>query len=397
MHSEDKQNHPEESGVETAPPSPQTEAKPPGDGPARRSHPLRKILRIPWLRWTALFTGALILAAWFGFTRPAVHSRLSTLLGSGSAAEASAASPSEETTQPLPQIPRPGPETFISRGIVSHSDETAGGRLDVTTYTVQAGDFLFGIAEQFDLQPETILWSNYSVLKDNPDFLKPGQMLFILPVDGLYYQWQAGDRLDKVAESFGVTPEDIILWPGNYLDPAINIQNPDIPPGTWLVVQDGHREFTQWEIPVIRRTDNTPWVAGGEGACQGPFSGPAGTGMWTWPTASHWVCGNEYTAYHHGIDLYITMDEPIRAADRGVVVYAGWNTWGYGNLVVVDHGNDWQTVYAHLDQVNVYCGATVNRGESIGLGGTTGNSTGPHLHFEMIFSGLRVNPHDYLF
>ena len=78
------------------------------------------------------------------------------------------------------------------------------------------------------------------------------------------------------------------------------------------------------------------------------------------------------------------------------MVYAGWNTWGYGYLVVIDHGNDWQTVYAHLDEVDVFCGAIVNRGETIGLGGTTGNSTGPHLHFEMIFSGVRVNPHQYL-
>jgi murein DD-endopeptidase MepM/ murein hydrolase activator NlpD len=295
----------------------------------------------------------------------------------------------------MPAVIRQKIDPFIDRAVEPHTT-AADIREDVITYTVQPGDYLFSIASNFGLKPETLLWSNYGVLKDNPELILPGQVLFVLPVDGVYYQWQSGDRLDAVAGRFGVAPEDIILWPGNYLSPEIDIQNPAIPPGSWLVVPGGHREFKQWEIPVIRRTDNSKWSAGGEGACQGPFSGPAGTGYWTWPTASHWVCGNEYTAYHHAIDLYITMREPILSADRGVVVYAGWNTWGYGYLVVVDHGNDWQTVYAHLDSVAVFCGAIVNRGEPIGLGGTTGNSTGPHLHFEMIFRGIRINPHEYL-
>jgi murein DD-endopeptidase MepM/ murein hydrolase activator NlpD len=89
------------------------------------------------------------------------------------------------------------------------------------------------------------------------------------------------------------------------------------------------------------------------------------------------------------------LGEPIRAADRGVVVYSGWNTWGYGNLIVVDHGNGWQTVYAHLYAVQVGCGGIVNRGETVGYGGSTGNSTGPHLHFEMVYNGVRVDPHGY--
>jgi murein DD-endopeptidase MepM/ murein hydrolase activator NlpD len=90
------------------------------------------------------------------------------------------------------------------------------------------------------------------------------------------------------------------------------------------------------------------------------------------------------------------MHGPLFAADRGVVVYAGWNTLGFGNLVVIDHGNGWQTVYGHLSRVDVGCGETVQRGGDIGLGGSTGGSTGPHLHFEMIFNGLRVDPIKYL-
>jgi LysM repeat protein len=340
-----------------------------------------------WPRRSASFFAAALLVVLVFLAGAAVHSWLIPAQGIPSTASLSTES-LVGAAKPLPQIPRPGVNLSINRAVAPHTEADD---------TVQAGDYLFAIAEKFQITPETILWSNYAVLKDNPELLVPGQTLFILPVDGVYYQWQTGDRLDTVAGSFGVTPEDIIFWPSNDLSPTIDIQNPGIIPGMWLVIPGGHREFEQWEMPVIRKTDSSKWAIGGEGACTtGPYSGPAGTGIWTWPTASHWVCGNEYTAYHHGIDLYITMDEPLHAADRGVVVYAGWNTWGYGNLVVIDHGNGWQTVYAHLDAVEVFCGAIVQWGGEIGLGGTTGNSTGPHLHFEMIYNGVRVNPHQYL-
>jgi murein DD-endopeptidase MepM/ murein hydrolase activator NlpD len=351
----------------------------------------------PWLRQSAYGAAAALLLIFLFLGGSALRSSLSSAssAATGSAAQAFPVTRQTEDAQPLPAIPPHGLNPYIARAAEPHT-AMADARRDVVTYTVREGDYLFAIADKFHIKPETILWSNYSVLNDNPEVIVPGQVLFILPVDGLYYQWQAGDRLDTVADRFGVVPEDIIFWPGNYIDPTVDVQHPSIPPGTWLVVPGGHREFKQWEIPVIRTTNGSRWSVGGEGACQGPFSGPAGTGFWTWPTASHWVCGYEYTLYHHGIDLYITMDEPIWAADRGVVVYAGWSTRGYGNLVVVDHGNDWQTVYAHLDEVDVFCGKTVNRGETVGLGGTTGNSTGAHLHFEMIFNGVRVNPHEYL-
>jgi LysM repeat protein len=367
------------------------------DSPAVKTNSWRETFRQPWLRWFAVFSVVAALMAGIVLAWPTVSSRLSGFVRYHPAAQTPSASASDELSQSLPQITRAGPNPFLSRIITSHSTEPADFRQDVITYTVQAGDFLFAIADKFKIKPETILWSNYTTLKDNPELILPGQVLNILPVDGLYYQWQAGDRLDTVAGAYGVMPEDIIFWPGNYLSPTIDVQNPGIPTGTWLVIPGGHREFKQWEMPVIRKTDKSPWGYGGAGACTtGPYSGPAGTGMWSWPTASHWVVGNEYSSYHHGIDLYITLGEPLHAADRGVVVYAGWNTWGYGNLVVVDHGNNWQTVYGHLSQVDVFCGATVQRGGEIGLGGSTGNSTGPHLHFEMIYNGVRVNPHDYL-
>jgi LysM repeat protein len=384
-----------EIGPEAANSSTSSQLEPGGHSDsAVNNNPWLAMLRQPWLRWFGFFMLLAVLIAVVVLARPAVSSWLSASTGNHAAVQTPSAS--EEAGQSLPQVSRSSLNPYLSRLITSGSTEPADFRADVITYTVQSGDYLFAIADKFKIRPETILWSNYAVLKDNPELIFAGQVLNILPVDGLYYQWQTGDRLDTVAGTYGVTPEDIILWPSNYISPTIDIQNPDITPGTWLVVPGGHREFKQWEPPVIRSTGGTSWTFGGPGACNGVYSGPAGANIWIWPTVSHWVGGNEYSAYHHGIDLAITMREPIRAADRGLVVYSGWNTWGYGNLVVVDHGNDWQTVYAHLDSVLVGCGGNVNRGETIGYGGTTGNSTGPHLHFEMIYNGVRVNPHDYL-
>lgn len=360
---------------------------------AVNNNPWLAILRQSWLRWFGFFMLLAILVAVVVLAKPTVSSWLSASTGNKAAAQTPSAS--EEAGQSLPQVSRANLNPYLSRLITSGSTEPADFRADVITYTVQSGDFLFAIADKFKIKPETILWSNYDVLKDNPEIIVPGQVLNILPVDGLYYQWQAGDRLDTVASTYGVTPEDIILWPGNYLSPTIDIQNPGIPPGMWLVVPGGHREFKAWEPQIVRSTSGTSWTFGGPGACNGVYSGSAGTGSWFLPTASNWIVGNNYSAYHHGIDLYLTLGEPVHAADRGVIVYAGWNTWGYGNLIVIDHGNGWQTVYGHLSRIDVGCGYTVQRGGQIGLGGSTGNSTGPHLHFEMIYNGVRVDPHGY--
>jgi murein DD-endopeptidase MepM/ murein hydrolase activator NlpD len=90
------------------------------------------------------------------------------------------------------------------------------------------------------------------------------------------------------------------------------------------------------------------------------------------------------------------MGQAIYAADTGVVVFAGWSDRGYGDLVIIDHLNGFHTFYAHLSQWNVSCGQQVYAGSIIGLGGSTGNSTGPHLHFEILDNGNRVDPHYYL-
>ena len=274
-------------------------------------------------------------------------------------------------------------------------------RQEIEKYTVLEGDTIFGIAEKFGLNPETILWGNYYTLLDNAHSLKPGQVLNILPVNGTYHEWQQGEGLNGVAKYYGVTPEDIINYPANGLDPATigDYANPNIQPGTWLIVPNGRREFISWSAPLgVTRENPASARVLGAGAC-GPISGGAvGYGTFIWPSNKHTLSGFDYSpsTNHWGIDISGNEGEGVYATDAGVVVYAGWNDYGYGNMIMIDHGNGFQSLYAHMSAFNVGCGQSVGQGDVIGAIGSTGNSSGSHLHFEIRAISSFVNPWDVL-
>jgi murein DD-endopeptidase MepM/ murein hydrolase activator NlpD len=274
-------------------------------------------------------------------------------------------------------------------------------RQEITTYTVQEGDTIFGISEKFGLDPETILWGNYSVLQDNPHALQPGQELNILPVNGTYYEWQDGDGLNGVSSFFGVTPEDVINFPGNNLDAATigDYARPNIEPGTMLIVPGGTREFVSWSAPLgVTREDPALARVLGPGACDPVAGGAVGFGNFVWPTNKHFLSGFDYSpkSNHWGIDLAGSEGEGVYAADAGVVVYSGWNNYGYGNMIMIDHGNGFQSLYAHLSDTYRFCGQSVGQGEGIGAIGSTGRSSGAHLHFEIMTATFKINPWDVL-
>jgi len=280
-------------------------------------------------------------------------------------------------------------ENVLSRRVEPSTQISKRSRVEILRYTVQSGDAVFSIAKKYGIKPETLLWGNYEVLNDDPHLLKPGQELNILPVDGTYYQWKEGDDIEAVADEFGVEPLAILEWPGNRLDPS----NPDIDPGAWLVVPGGSRPLRQWLVPDPIRPQAGVGSAYGPGGCSGDYSGGAvGTGGFIWPTSNHYLSGNDYWSGHLAIDIAAGYGSAIWAADSGVVVFAGWSTVGYGNMVMIDHGNGYLTLYGHLDYVSVGCGQSVYQGQTIGGGGSTGNSTGPHLHFEVRYQGGFINP-----
>ena len=273
----------------------------------------------------------------------------------------------------------------IVRSVALKTDISAKANYKITDYTVTQGDALFSIAKQFNVKPETVLWANYDILQDSPDSLRVGQKLEVPPVDGVYYKMQEGDTLQSIADKFSATVDDILNWPGNNID----LTDPKVEPGSYVMIPGGHREFVQWIIPTVARGRSGTANLGGT-ACG---EGPVGSTAFIWSSGNHSVSGNEYWSGHLGIDIAAGLGAPVWAADAGVVTIAqgGWNG-GYGNIVMIDHGNGWITVYGHLSQINVVPCQGVAQGQVIGLAGSTGNSTGPHLHFETRFNGGFVNP-----
>jgi len=265
----------------------------------------------------------------------------------------------------------------------------AGSREDVVEYEVAAGDSLFGIAKEYEVEPESILWANYDILNDDPHLISIGDRLKIPPVDGILYEWQQGDELEKVAAKYHATVDDILLYPGNDLD----ITNPVIEPGTYIMIPGGYREYRTWVVAVTAG-DNAGVTAqiAGPGSCT-PSGGYYGTYSFVWPAPYYGqVTGNDYWGGHQAIDAMCYEGDSIFASDSGVVIYAGSISGGYGNLVAIDHQNGYLTLYAHLSGFNVACGQSVAQGQVIGFCGSTGNSTGAHLHFEVRQNGGFVNP-----
>jgi murein DD-endopeptidase MepM/ murein hydrolase activator NlpD len=262
-------------------------------------------------------------------------------------------------------------------------------REEVIQYTVQQGDSVFAIAQNFNLKPETILWANFDQLQDSPDSLSVGMELNVPPVDGVYYQWNEGDTLEGVAGYLKVEVDEIVNYPGNDLD----LTNPEIEAGQFIMVPGGQREFRSWIVPQIARGNaGVSKSVYGPGACEGSYEGLYGGGGFIWPAANHFLSGNDFWSGHLGIDIAGGVGDSVLASDSGVVVFAGWATGGYGYMIMVDHGTGYQTLYAHLSNVGVRCGQSVYQGNYIGGIGSTGNSTGSHLHFEVRLWGQFVNP-----
>lgn len=242
----------------------------------------------------------------------------------------------------------------------------------VWEYIVQGGDTLSTIADKFSISVDTIKWSNGL----SSDYIRPGQTLKILPVTGVLHKVKSGDSLASVAEKYKASEQAIADV--NWLDPPFNLQE-----GQELMVPGGEIEAPRPQpAPVVTvSAPSLPAPSTGSGAFIMPTTGYISQYYWTW---------------HRAIDIASSGAPDVVAADSGTVVYSGWDSTGYGLTILIDHGNGFVTRYAHSSSLYVKTGQYVNRGQAIMRMGSTGRSTGTHLHFEIILNGVKQNPMAYL-
>jgi hypothetical protein len=250
--------------------------------------------------------------------------------------------------------------------------------IQIMTYTVQGGDTPSSIAAHFKLRPETILWGNPGLSADAGS-LQVGQVLYILPVDGVLHTVTPSDTLVSIQQMHGAALEDIVTLADNRFNPTgpYNIRS-----GEWVIVPHG-TGGTEWQAPGPRL------VAGQGRYSPGYYTGPlanTGTNQFIWPAPSKSL-SQEYWAGHPALDIPLPPGTPIVAADSGTVIFSGWDDSGYGNLIIVDHGNGYWTYYAHNSELLVLAGEGVTQGQLIALSGSTGRSTGPHLDFRIRLNG----------
>lgn len=274
-----------------------------------------------------------------------------------------------EAFEPFPNGP------VISGAQDPHTEFSEKPRSEIIEYEVQSGDTLSSIADKFGISSDTIRWANDLT----GDAIKPGQILKILPVTGVSYTVKSGDTLESVAKKFSAEAQAILDFPFNDVPDDLSLKA-----GQFLIIPDG----TPPEIKAPKPKPQPQYLA--KGPSSPAFAAPGG-GQFIWPAGGTLTQG--FSWYHPGIDVANRAAPGIAASDGGTVMVAGWPDGnGYGNRVVVDHGNGYTSLYAHLSNVYVSVGQTVSRGQLIGQMGSTGRSTGTHTHLEIRFKGIALNP-----
>lgn len=251
-------------------------------------------------------------------------------------------------------------------------------------YTVQEGDTVDSIAATFGIGPEYILWNNPDV-SDDPDLLLVGQQVQVPSVNGLIYTLKLGDTLSDVAAVYQVDVQSIYAFVPN------GIGSPDSVVEGMVLLLPGAVLPPPAPPPLPAAV-----VAVGTTAPPPPASSPAPSSGYIWPFRA--AISQYFSGYHRGIDIdgFGSYGAPILAAASGQVVLTGYLDWGYGLHVVVRHDDGSETLYAHLSEIYVTQGQYVDQGDVLGALGSTGYSTGPHLHFEIHIGGVPVDPLLYL-
>lgn len=246
----------------------------------------------------------------------------------------------------------------------------------IVDYEVREGDTISSIAEEYGVSESTILWANDL---SSTSKIKQGQKLKILPVSGVSHKVVGGDTIYSVAKKYQASAQGILDFPFNDVGDDFQLKT-----GQVLIVPDGAPPEKPKPLP-------TQYLASGQNV---PIES-LGSAQFIWPTSGG--MSQYFSWYHPGIDISNLGGGPIRASDSGTVTVAGWpDNSGYGNRVIIDHGNGFTTLYAHMSAIYVSAGQRVSKGDVLGMMGSTGRSTGTHLHLEIRKNGSALNPLSFL-
>ncbi len=259
-------------------------------------------------------------------------------------------------------------------------------------YTVQEGDTVGSLAAQFGISSQSILWNNLDL--ENGDFLSVGQRLRIPTSEGIVYEVRLGDTLGDLAGYFGVDVQDILDFPANGLSDV-----DDIVENQTIFVPNGTLPAPAYSEPAVEEEAPAPDDEPSDLPASPPVvERPSSATGFIWPVVGR-ISSYMGPSHPLGIDIdqFNSPGAPVAAAAAGTVTFAGGNACcSYGLYVVIDHGNGFETLYAHLDPIAVVQGQQVAQGEVIGYVGLTGYTTGYHLHLEVHLNGQYVNPLNYL-
>jgi len=251
-------------------------------------------------------------------------------------------------------------------------------RAESFDYIVVAGDTLSSIGEKFKISTDALKYVNnltdYSILA-------LGQKVVIPPVSGLIHTIEEGDNLESIAKKYDVPSQSIADF--NYI-----LDTSKLAVGSELVIPGA-----KVPQPVIPITPSLPYAPAPGGL---PPAEPS-QNFCVWPTSTR-IITQYFAWYHNGVDISKPSNmgfPPIYSCRSGTVVRAGWDPFGLGLHVRIDHGSGYETVYGHMSSVYVSYGQQVSRGEVIGLMGSTGRSTGPHVHFMVKYGDVPQNPLNY--
>ncbi|MFZ2310663.1 MAG: M23 family metallopeptidase [Patescibacteria group bacterium] len=263
------------------------------------------------------------------------------------------------------------------------TEQPVQNRSEIIYYTVNNGDTISSIAKKFGISVNTILWSNNLTAFS---LIRAGNQLSILPTSGVTYKVKSGDTVGKIARNFGVEEDKIFQY--NNIKSANGLVI-----GQTVIIPGGKQITASSNIAkAVSSTKNN--AAAVIEKLVNPKKAPASGAKMAWPTEGHRIT-QYYSWRHTGLDIANKVGTPLYAAEAGKVEFSGWSN-GYGNNVVINHGGGKKTRYAHASKLFVKVGESVERGEQIANMGSTGWSTGSHIHFEVIINGTKYNPLSYI-